>query len=450
MPGGLLTDLYELNMAVSYLRRGMTGPATFSLYVRTLPKHRGFLVAAGLDDCLSFLEDFGFEEDDLRYLGAIGFDDRALEDLAPLRFDGTVRAVPEGTIVHGEEPILEVTAPIAAAQLVETMLLNRITLHTTLASKAARYVLAADGRDLVDFAFRRTQGTDGAMAAARDSAIVGFVATSNVAAAQRYGLQVAGTMAHSFIEAFPSEEEAFRSFARDHPTRTTFLVDTYDSLNGVRTAIAIARELGITDRVGIRLDSGNLDELARGARKVLDDEGLTSARIFASGGLDEYEVAELVHSGAPVDAFGIGTQMGVSADAPYLDSVYKLVEYDSRPAMKLSTAKATPPGAKQIWRSGGDEGDVLGLRDEEPTLYGWDPLLEPVMRNGRRVDPPPPLRRMQHRFQEELIRLPTKAKRLSHPEHLEVRHSRGLAELTARTEADALARAGLTEPRSSD
>src|SRR5919197_1533421 len=205
MPGGLLTDLYELNMAVSYLRRGMTGSATFSLYVRRLPKHRGFLVAAGLEDCLSFLEGFGFDEDDLRYLGTAGFDDRAIEDLAPLRFDGTVWAVPEGTVVHAEEPILEVTAPIATAQLVETMLLNRITLHTTLASKAARYV------------------------------------------------QVAGTMAHSFIEAFPSEEEAFRSFARDHPTRTTFLVDTYDSLNGVRTAIAIARELGITDRVGIRL-----------------------------------------------------------------------------------------------------------------------------------------------------------------------------------------------------
>jgi nicotinate phosphoribosyltransferase len=450
MPGGLLTDLYELNMAVSYLRRGMTGSATFSLYVRGLPKGRGFLVAAGLEDCLSFLETFGFEDDDLRYLGSIGFDERALEDLGTLRFDGTVWAVPEGAIVHADEPILEVTAPIATAQLVETVLLNRITLHTTLASKAARYVLAADGRDLVDFAFRRTQGTDAAMAAARDSAIVGFVATSNVAAAQRYGLQVAGTMAHSFIEAFPSEEEAFRAFARDHPTRTTFLVDTYDSLHGVRTAISVARELGITERVGVRLDSGNLDELARGAREILDDEGLPKARIFASGGLDEYEVAELVRAGAPVDAFGIGTQMGVSADAPYLDSVYKLVDYDGRPAMKLSAAKATPPGAKQIWRSGGDEGDVLGLRTEQPPAYGWEPLLRPVMRNGRRVDPAQPLRTMRHRFQEELLRLPTKAKRLSHPEHVTVRHSSALEELTSRTQMDALARAGLHEPQGSD
>jgi nicotinate phosphoribosyltransferase len=450
MPGGLLTDLYELNMAVSYLRRGMTGPATFSLYVRKLPKHRGFLVAAGLDDCLAYLEDFGFDEDDLRYLGSIGFDDRAIDDLAYLRFDGEVRAVQEGTIVHGEEPILEVTAPIAVAQLVETAMLNRITLHTTLASKAARYVLAAEGRDLVDFAFRRTHGTDAAMAAARASAIVGFVATSNVAAAERFGLQVAGTMAHSFIEAFPSEEEAFRSFAEDHPTRTTFLVDTYDTLNGVRTAIGVARELGITDRVGIRLDSGNLDQLSRAARAILDEEGLASARIFASGGLDEHEVAELVRSGAPVDAFGIGTLMGVSADAPYLDTVYKLVEYDGRPAMKLSTAKASAPGAKQIWRSGGDEGDILGLRDESAPAYGWDPLLETVMRDGTRVEPPAPLRRLQHRFQEELVRLPTKAKRLAHAEHVRVNHSRASAALTAETQADALTRAGLSEPRGSD
>jgi nicotinate phosphoribosyltransferase len=450
MPGGLLTDLYELNMAVSYLRRGMTGPATFSLYVRKLPRHRGFLVAAGLDDCLAFLEDFGFEQDDLRYLGSIGFDERAVDDLASLRFEGSVWAVPEGTIVHAEEPILEVTAPIAVAQLVETVLLNRITLHTTLASKAARYVLAAEGRDMVDFAFRRTQGSDAAMAAARDSAIVGFVATSNVTAARRYGLQVAGTMAHSFIEAFPSEEEAFRAFAQDHPTRTTFLVDTYDSLNGVRTAIAVARELGITDRVGIRLDSGNLDELARDARAILDEAGLPGARIFASGGLDEYEVAELVHAEAPVDAFGIGTQMGVSADAPYLDSVYKLVEYEGRPAMKLSTAKATAPGAKQIWRSGGDEGDLLGLRDERAPAFGWEPLLVEVMRDGARLESPDPILRMQHRFQEELVRLPTKAKRLSHPEHVKVERSPALASLTAHTQADMLTRAGLTEPRSSD
>src|SRR5439155_1273384 len=328
MPGGLRTDLYELNMAVSYLRRGMTGPSTFSLYVRKLPKHRGFLVAAGLQDCLDLLEDFSFEEDDLRYLGTIGFDDRALEDLAGVRFDGDVWAVPEGTIVHADEPILEVTAPIAVAQLVETALLNRITLHTTLASKAARYVLAAEGRDLVDFSFRPTHGMDAAMAAARSSAIVGFAATSDVAA-------------------------------------------------------------------------------ARG------------------------------------DGFGVGAQMGASAAAPYLDTVYKLVQHDGRSSRKLSAAKASPPGPKQIWRSGGEEGDVLGLRDDDPPAYGWEPLLEPVMQDGSRLRPDPPLRRLQHRFQDELVRLPTKARRLSHPEHVAVGRSPALAALTVQTQADALTRVGL-------
>ena len=244
--------------------------------------------------------------------------------------------------MHSAEPLLEVTAPVAVAQLVETVLLNQVTLHTTLASKAARYVLAADGRQLVDFAFRRTHGVEAAMAVARGSALVGFAATSNVEAARRYGLEVAGTMAHSFVEAFPTEGAAFRAFAEDHPNRTTFLVDTYDTLRGVRAAIETIRGLGLDGTLGVRLDSGDLDALARGARALLDEAGLEQARIFASGGLDELEVHELVRAGAPVDAFGIGTQMGVSADAPYVDSVYKLVEYDGRAVMKLSSEKVTP------------------------------------------------------------------------------------------------------------
>ena len=291
--------------------------------------------------------------------------------------------MPEGRIVYSEEPILEVTAPVAVAQLVETYLLNQITLHTTLASKAARYVIAADGRDLVDFAFRRTHGTEAAMAVARASAMVGFVATSNVEAARRYGLTVAGTMAHSFVEAFPSEREAFDAFAEDHPSRTTFLVDTYDTLSGVRTAIDMIRALDLDGRLGIRLDSGDLDALARGARTLLDDAGLPHARIFASGGLDEHEVHELVQAGAPVDAFGVGTQLGVSADAPYVDSVYKLTEYDGRPVLKLSPGKATAPGRKQVWR--GQTGDLIALRDERSGPRTARPLLEPVMRGGRRL-----------------------------------------------------------------
>jgi nicotinate phosphoribosyltransferase len=439
MPGGLLTDLYELNMAASYLRRGMEGLATFSLYVRGLPAQRGFLVAAGLEPCLDFLETLSFGAADQEYLRQIGFDERAVEDLGNLRFDGEVWAVPEGTIVHSEEPILEVTAPVAVAQVVETYLLNQITLHTTLASKAARYVLAAQDRSLVDFAFRRAHGTEAAMAIARASAMVGFGATSNVEAARRYGLVPAGTMAHSFVEAFPTEADAFRAFAQDHPHRTTFLVDTYDTLNGVRAAIAVIRELGLGGQLGIRLDSGDLDALARAARALLDDAGLAEAQIFASGGLDEYEVHELVQAGAPVDAFGIGTQMGVSADAPFVDSVYKLTEYDGRPVLKLSSGKVTAPGAKQTWR--GVEGDLMGLRDE-PAPAGSSPLLEPVMREGRRLAPSPPLADAAARFVSDLQGVPTKARRLMHPEPVTVRRSPALEALTERTRAEAVRRSG--------
>src|SRR5918994_2087832 len=362
MPGGLSTDLYELNMATSYLRRGMDGPATFSLYVRDMPKQRGFLVAAGLDDCLRFLESFAFEEEELAYLKKIGFDQRAIEAFRNVRFEGDVWAVPEGRVVHANEPIVEVTAPIAQAQLVEAVLLNQITVHTTLTSKAARYVIAAEGRSLVDFAFRRAHGIEAARSAARGSAIVGFQATSNVEAASELGLRVTGTMAHSFISAFDDEREAFQSFAEDHPQRTTFLVDTYDTLAGVRNAIEVIREMDPPGEVGIRLDSGDLDRLSREARRILDHAGLGRAKIFASGGLDEHEVAELVRAGAPVDAFGIGTQLGVSADAPYVDAVYKLVEFDGRPVLKLSPAKATAPSAKQVWR--GPAGDMIGLPGE--------------------------------------------------------------------------------------
>jgi nicotinate phosphoribosyltransferase len=442
MPGGLLTDLYELNMAASYLRRDMDGLATFSLYVRGLPPQRGFLVAAGLESCLDFLASFSFTDDELATLGGMGFDDRALTDLAALRFDGEVWAVPEGTIVYSEEPLLEVTAPVAVAQIVETYLLNQITLHTTLASKAARYVLAADGHDLVDFAFRRTHGTEAAMAIARASAMVGFIATSNVEAGRRFGLTVAGTMAHAFIEAFPSEREAFEAFAEDHPDRATFLVDTYDTEQGVRNAIATIEALGLRERIGVRLDSGDLDALSRVARTLLDTAGLPQARVFASGGLDEHEVAALIGGGAPIDAFGIGTQMGVSADAPFVDSVYKLTEFDGRPTLKLSSGKASLPGRKQVWRAigAGDRGDTLGLRDEAgpPETRA---LLEPVMRDGRPLTSPPSIADAHGTFQGELAQVPEAARRLEHPEQVEVARSAALLELTEETRAAALAKA---------
>jgi nicotinate phosphoribosyltransferase len=441
MPSALLTDLYELNMAASYLRRNMNEQATFSLFVRRLPPGRGFLVAAGLEPCLEFLEDFRFEEDELAYLGQhLGFDQDTLASFEALRFEGDVWAVPEGRIVLANEPIVEITAPIAVAQLVETYLLNVITFQTTIASKAARCRIAADGRDLVDFSFRRTQGTDAAMAVARATAMVGFAATSNVEAARRLGLPVAGTMAHSYIESFPSEKDAFVAFATDFPTKTTFLVDTYETLNGVRTAIEVIRELGLTEHLGVRLDSGDLEALSRQARRVLDDAGLPHVRIFASGGLDEIDVDRLVRVGAPIDAFGVGTRVGVSADAPYVDSVYKLVEYDERPVLKLSAAKATAPGRKQVFR--GPDGDVVALRNE-PVPDGGEPLLVPVMTGGRRGGPHRTLETARHLFEADLAGLPESARRIVDPQPPLARFSEALDALTGKVRAEMLRRAGV-------
>jgi nicotinate phosphoribosyltransferase len=440
MGGALLTDLYELNMAASYLRRGMDQEATFSLFVRRLPPSRGFLVAAGLEPCLSFLESFGFEEDDLRSLATEpGYDEETIERFRTLRFSGEVWAVPEGRVVFADEPLLEVTAPIAVAQLVETFLLNQITFQTTIASKAARCRIAARDKDLVDFAFRRTHGIDAAMAVARTTAMVGFAATSNVEAARRYGLRAAGTMAHSYVESFPTEVDAFRAFAQDFPSRTTFLVDTYDTANGVRNAIEVIRELGLTEPLGVRLDSGDLDALSREARAILDQAGLAHVRIFASGGLDETDVDRLVSGEAPIDAFGVGTRVGVSADAPSLDSVYKLVEYDGRPVLKLSSDKATEPGRKQVFRGAG--GDVIALRDE-PAPPGTEPLLVPVMLSGRRTGPPRNLETARHLFETDLARLPEPVKRIEGPEQPEATVSDALKRLTEETRAEAHRKAG--------
>jgi nicotinate phosphoribosyltransferase len=441
MLGALLTDLYELNMAASYLRRGMDQEATFSLFVRALPPTRGFLVSAGLEPCLEFLETFEFPERDLDYLEeTLNFPRDVVDAFASLRFHGDVWAVPEGRIVHANEPLLEITAPIAVAQLVEPVLLNQITFQTTIASKAARCVIAADGRDVVDFSLRRTQGLEAAMTVARVSSIVGFAATSNVEAARQLGLSVAGTMAHSYVESFPTEADAFRTFAKDFPERTTFLVDTYDTLNGVRTAIQVIHELGLTENLGIRLDSGDLAELSRAARSVLDDAGLEKVRIFASGGLDEFEVHRLVEASAPIDAFGVGTRIGVSADAPTLDSAYKLVEYDGRPMMKLSSQKTTAPGRKQVFR--GPEGDTIGLRDE--TLQPEnEPLLVPVMMDGRRTGPHRTLETARALFRADLERLPEPAREIADPEQQVPRISEALQRLTADARSEALRRAAV-------
>ncbi len=439
MGGALLTDLYELNMAASYLRRGMDDHATFSLFVRHLPAERGFVVTAGLDGCLEFLERLGFDDEDLDYLGSIGFDDVSLDAFRGLRFTGEVWAVPEGRIVFAGEPVLEVTAPAAEAQIAETFLLNRITLEATLASKAARCRIAAGDRDLMDFAFRRTHGLDAAMAVARTTAMCGFGATSNVEAARRFGLRAAGTMAHSYIESFPTEHDAFRSFAEDYPGRVTFLVDTFDTMEGVDTAIAVIRELGLGPPLAVRLDSGDLDALSREARRRLDAAGLEEVRIIASGGLDDVDIERLVASGAPVDGFGIGTRLGVSADAPFLDTVYKLVEIGGRPVAKLSTGKASMPGRKQVFRGSRPGDDVLGLRDE-PAPPGTEPLLQRVMSGGRRSGEPEPLEAARERFLGDLAGLPAVAGRLADPVAPEPGVSEALHVLDSEVRADIVAR----------
>ena len=434
-PGGLTTDLYELTMAASYLRREMTGLATFSLFLRRLPADRGFVVAVGLDDCLRFLEDFHFEPDELDYLSGLAFDEQAIERFRRLRFTGSVRAVPEGTVVFANEPILEVTAPIAEAQLVETYLLNQITFQSAIATKAARCRIAAGDAELIDFSFRRTHGVEAGLKAARASAIAGFAATSNTAAARRYGLRATGTMAHSYVQAFSSETEAFAALAADFPGRVTFVVDTYDTLSGVAHAIEVIRQQRLGGQLAIRLDSGDLRGLSIASRRLLDEAGLPKVRIVASGNLDEYEIERLVRGSASIDAFGVGTRMGVSADAPYLDSVYKLVAYDGRPVMKLSPGKATQPGAKQVFRTAAPEtiGPDLLASADEPAPDGMEPLLVPVMDNGRYVDPPRhSVAAARARLEADLGDLPAHTLRLTSPTPVTVEISAALHSLAKR------------------
>lgn len=446
--GGLCTDLYEIRMAASYLRRGMTAPATFSLFVRRLPPTRGFLVAAGLESCIELLSGFGFDGDDLSFLRREhGFTTADTEALARVRFTGDVRAVPEGTIVFADEPLLEVTAPLPEAQLVETLLLNQITFATTIASKAARCRLAAPDATLVDFAARRTHGLEAALTVARSSALAGFDATSYVQAARELGLTAVGTMAHSYVQAFPSELEAFRAFAEDFPAQTVFLVDTYDTTAGISHAIQVTRNLGApSDHIGLRLDSGDLATQARKARRMLDAAGLGQARIMASGGLDEHAIADLVATRAPIDLYGVGTRMGVSWDAPSLDSAYKLVAYDGRPVMKLSAGKATAPGSKQVYRSWEKQDDLLSLGTEPAPPRPFEPLLETVMTGGRRTAAAPDLRSAHQLFTTGLHHLPPSALALREPESRQVTRSAALRALTRRLTEEYRSTTGLGWP----
>ncbi|MGW4536529.1 nicotinate phosphoribosyltransferase [Streptomyces chartreusis] len=424
-------DLYEVTMAMSYLREGMSGPATFSLFVRDLPPERGFLVAAGLESALDHLSGLGVGPEDVAaFASALHRPPRDLQSLLGLEFTGDVRAVPEGRIVLAGEPLLEVTAPLPMAQLAETYVLNQLSHQTTLASKAARCVLAAAGHPVVDFSLRRAHGTQSGFQAARLGALVGFAGTSNVAAATTVGIPAVGTMAHSFVEAFATEEGAFRAFARSHPGPVTLLVDTYDTEEGVHVAARVLRDLDRGAGSAVRLDSGDLGALAVRARAILDRVGMPEVRIIASGGLDEYAVDDLVRSGAPIDTYAVGTRVGVSADAPFLDSAYKMVEYDGRPVMKLSSAKVTAPGPKQVFRRPG-YADVIGLADEQPPDDG-KPLLETVMRGGRRTSDRPTLDECRTRFTADLRELPPTARRIREPDAPHATVSAKLSALTAR------------------
>ena len=384
---GLFTDLYELVMAQLYYERGTTAPAVFELTTRSLPDGWGFLLAAGLEQTIERIESLRFSEDDLAYLASLPqFNAAFLERLRSFRFTGEIWAPPEGAVVFPHEPLLQVIAPLPQAQLLETLALNQIGAATLVASKAARAVLAAAGAPLLEFGGRRAHGIDAALTAARSAYVAGFTATSSVEAGRRFGIPIVGTMAHSYVLASQDEESAFRAFAERYPN-ATLLVDTYDTADGIRHAIAVANELG-PGRIGaIRLDSGDLAGEAARARAMLDDAGLGEVRIIASGGLDEHRIAALVADGAPIDAFAAGTAVVVSQDAPSLDAVYKLVEYDGRPRAKRSPGKPGLPSRKQVYRreaNGRILEDAVQPFDAAPPA-GWRPLLRPVMVDGART-----------------------------------------------------------------
>jgi nicotinate phosphoribosyltransferase len=412
----LLTDLYQLTMVQAYWNEGMDGEAVFSLYYRNLPPGRSYALACGLEDALRYLETLRFGPEALDYLATQDrFTDDFLDWLGEMRFEGDVFAMPEGTPVFPEEPLLEVVAPIPVAQLAESFIMNQVHFQTVLASKASRIVQAARGRAVVDFGLRRMHGTDAALKGARAYHVAGLAGTSNVLAGHVYGLPITGTMAHSYVQSHDDELEAFRDFAALYP-ETILLVDTYDTLEGVEKVVELARELGDDFRVsGIRLDSGDLGDLATRCRKILDDAGLEDVDVVASGGLDEYGVDELVRSGAPIDGFGVGTAMGTSADAPSLDMAYKLTAYAGKGRLKLSPGKTILPGRKQVWRFEEDDRavrDVIARADDAEHFgdRGGRPLLERVMEGGRRTrpeaEPRAYLDACRERATEELAKLP--------------------------------------------
>jgi nicotinate phosphoribosyltransferase len=412
----LLTDLYQLNMMQAYLDHDETQPAVFEFFMRRLPARRGFLLAAGLEQALDFLEGLRFTSEEIAWLAATGRFGKGLIDyLSKLRFTGDVHAMPEGTVFFADEPILRIAAPLPQAQLIETRLINIVHFQCLVASKAARMMLAAPAKLMVDFGLRRAHGAEAGLMAARASYIAGFAGTATVLAEKVFGIPIFGTMAHSFIQAHDDEAAAFEMFAESRPDNLTLLIDSYDTEAGAHKVVTLAPKLaarGIKIRA-VRLDSGDLIALSKSVRRILDKGGLTDVRIFASGGLTEDSVAAMLQAGAPIDGFGMGTSLTTSSDVAALDCVYKLQEYAGLPRRKQSTGKATWPGRKQVWRNydsaGRMCGDVLSLEHDNQR---GEPLLQLVMQGGRRVAPSPSLSDMRAHAARELARLPEPLRRL--------------------------------------
>ncbi len=406
----LVTDLYELTMAAGYLKEGMSGEATFSLFVRDYPEYRSYFVSAGLEHLLEIIPEFRFDKDSLQYIASLGkFSPEFLDYLRNFRFTGTIRAIPEGRIFFAQEPLLEITGPVIEAQVVETLVLNVMQTETMFASKAARITHAARGKGLIDFGMRRAHGVDASLMAARASFITGFLGTSNLLAGKIYGIPVFGTMAHSYVTSFECELDAFLAFARTFPEATVLLIDTYDTIAGAIKAVEAAKVLAADGKrlLGVRLDSGDMAGLSRQVRKILDQAGFPDIKIMASGNLDEFAIEGLETEGAAIDTYAAGTRLCVSADAPYLDIAYKLVEYEGRPILKLSSGKKTWVGKKQVYRFYGDgkmDHDKLCLLDGDNTE--GEPLLETAMIAGKPVRKPESLKTIRSRFRSEVKKMP--------------------------------------------
>jgi nicotinate phosphoribosyltransferase len=434
----LLTDLYELTMAAAYFEQRVKLRASFELFVRQVPPERSYLVAAGLDSALGYLENLHFTDDDVAFLRDLPAFKTVSGDffdyLRRFRFSGEVHAVPEGSLIFGAEPILTVTAPILEAQIIETYLLSVANFETLIASKAARVVSVAAGRPVWEFGTRRAHGPQAGVRAARAAYVGGCAGTSNVLAGYLYGVPTAGTAAHSFTQAYPSERESFEALLDTFPD-STLLIDTYDTLAGAETAATFGRKLA-----GVRIDSGDMLEKSRGVRSILDRHGLKETRIFASGDLNEYKIEQLIADRAPIDAFGVGTDLATSRDVPALGVVYKLVEVQEENGeveykTKFSEHKAHWPGRKQVFRFSRREADGceryhhdLVTRWEEQYPEGT-PLLEPVMRGGRRLSPAPPITEARARTLAAMERLPARYKSLHGGPRYPVGHSAALERL---------------------